>query len=89
MPAALRLEFSSRIGWTARFVCERCARLKEIHMRAGIPVGLVVAILLVIATVAMVFVRAFGTRGDGWDDILAFLPFLAGGIALGLLMNFA
>lgn len=58
-------------------------------MRAGIPVGLVVAILLVIATVAMVFVRAFGTRGDGWDDILAFLPFLAGGIALGLLMNFA
>lgn len=57
-------------------------------MRAGIPVGLVGAILLSIATVAVVFARAFGSQGQGWSDILAFLPFLTGGIALGLLLNF-
>ena len=57
-------------------------------MRAGIPVGLMGAILLSVATVAVVFVRAFGSQGQGWSDILAFLPFLAAGIALGLLMNF-
>ena len=57
-------------------------------MRAGIPVGLVGAILVSIATVAVVFVRAFGSQGQGWSDTPAFLPFLAGGIALGLLLNF-
>jgi hypothetical protein len=52
-----------------------------------VPVGLLLAILLVIGTVAMVFIRAFGTLGEGWDDILGFLPFLAGGVAVGLLLN--
>ena len=40
-------------------------------MRAGIPVGLMGAILLSVATVAVVFVRAFGSQGQGWSDILA------------------
>lgn len=53
----------------------------------GVPFGLFLAILLVISTVATVFVRAFGTRGEGWDDVLGFLPFLAGGVAGGLLLN--
>jgi hypothetical protein len=53
----------------------------------GFPVGLLLAILLVIGTVAMVFVRAFGALGEGWDDVLGFLPFLAGGVAGGLLLN--
>ena len=42
---------------------------------------------LVIGTVAIVFLRAFGPLGEGWDDVLGFLPFLAGGVALALLLN--
>ncbi|MBT2516257.1 hypothetical protein J7E29_02310 [Streptomyces sp. ISL-90] len=49
----------------------------------GAPFGLLLAIFLVIGTVAMVFVRAFDTRGEGWDDVLGFLPFLAGGSLWG------
>jgi hypothetical protein len=53
----------------------------------GLPVGLLLAIPLVIGTVAIVFVRAFGPLGEGWDDVLGFLPFLAGGVAVALLLN--
>lgn len=53
----------------------------------GVPVGLVLAILLVIGTVGMVFVRAFGPLGEGWEDVLGFLPFLAGGVAVALVVN--
>jgi len=52
-----------------------------------VPVGLLLAILLVIGTVAMVFIRAFGPLGEGWDDILGFSPLLAGGVAVALLLN--
>jgi hypothetical protein len=33
------------------------------------------------ASVGLVFISAFGSRGEGWNDILEFLPFLVGGIA--------
>jgi hypothetical protein len=53
----------------------------------GVPAGLLLGILLVIGSMVMVFVRAFDTRGEGWDDVLGFLPFLAGGVAAALLLN--
>jgi hypothetical protein len=48
---------------------------------------MLLGIPLVIGTVAMVFVRAFGPLGKGWDDVLGFLPFLAGGVVVALLLN--
>ena len=62
---------------------------REKRDATGVPVGLVVAVLIVGGSIAMVFVRAFGERGDGWDDILEFLPFLAAGLAGGIILNTA
>ncbi|RXZ71859.1 hypothetical protein [Agromyces albus] len=50
-------------------------------MLLGIPLG--------IGSMAMVFVRAFGPLGNGWDDVLGFLPFLAGPVAAALLVGVA
>ncbi|WP_157372772.1 hypothetical protein [Agromyces sp. Root81] len=58
-------------------------------MKVGFPVGLMFAVLLTLGSFALVAIRAFGSRGDGWADILEFLPFLAAGIGFGLALNFA
>lgn len=55
-------------------------------MKAGIPAGLVLAVLLTVGSFAMVFVRAFGPRGDGWEDVLELLPLLGGAIVVGVAM---
>jgi hypothetical protein len=57
-------------------------------MNAKIPWGLVYSIFLFAATVALVFVRAFGSHGNGWNDILVFLPVLVGAMALTLMYIF-
>ena len=52
-------------------------------MKARLPGGLVLGIFLTLGSLAMVFVRAFGSRGDGWNDIREFLPVLAGALLVG------
>ncbi len=55
-------------------------------MENRVPKGLVPAIVLVVATLALVFVRAFGANGDGWSDILEFAPFYVGVIAASFIL---
>lgn len=51
-------------------------------VKNNVPNGLVPAILLVGATLLLVFVRAFSPLGDGWSDILGLLPLYVGAVAL-------
>ncbi len=50
-------------------------------MRPGRLGGLVTSGFVVVGAFGMVFVRAFGDRGDGWDDIREFVPLLVGVLA--------
>ena len=52
-----------------------------------VPKGLAPAIVLVIGTLVLVFVRAFGSSyGEGWNDILEFAPFYVGAIAAAFIL---
>lgn len=55
-------------------------------MKAGMPGGSVLAAVLAVGSFAMVFVRAFGERGDGWADVLELLPLLGGAVVVGVAM---
>lgn len=55
-------------------------------MKAGIPSGLVYAVLLTVGSFAVVIVRAFSPGGGGWEDILKLLPVLGGAVVLSVAM---
>lgn len=48
--------------------------------------GSAVAAVLAVGYLALVIVRAFGSDGGGWTEVLAFLPILVGSVLLGLLL---